>query len=228
MPNCRSSSPGSAPCRLELQWRPSRWLLAALLILSLLAPLSVLGSELPRALAWPLALGAAGAGLAAAWREAGRAPRHLRLAATAPGADAGPHAGRDTLGIYLAHYVLVLLFYAAVPAPVAPASRLLVGAAAMAVSFGGSLALTRLARRRSGERCLRFEEDRRVVQPCGSLRRVQAGAGRVLRAGNAGFHRASQGRPRDRLDRGRAVAAGLRKNKRLYRGSRIVSVMASR
>ena len=31
MPNCRSSSPGSAPCRLELQWRPSRWLLAALL-----------------------------------------------------------------------------------------------------------------------------------------------------------------------------------------------------
>ena len=97
MPNCPSSSPGSAPCRLELQWRPSRWLLAALLILSLLAPLSVLGSELPRALAWPLALGAAGAGLAAAWREAGRAPRHLRLAATAPGADAGPHAGRDTL-----------------------------------------------------------------------------------------------------------------------------------
>ncbi len=59
-------------------------------------------------------------------------------------------AGRDTLGIYLAHYVLVLLFYAAVPAPVAPAYRLPLGAAAMVVSFGGSLALTRLARRRSG------------------------------------------------------------------------------
>ena len=59
-------------------------------------------------------------------------------------------AGRDTLGIYLAHYVLVLLFYAAVPAPVAPAWRLPLGAAAMAVAFGGSLALARLARRRSG------------------------------------------------------------------------------
>ena len=59
-------------------------------------------------------------------------------------------AGRDTLGIYLAHYVLVLLFYAAVPAPVAPAHRLPLGVAAMAVSFGGSLALTRLARRHGG------------------------------------------------------------------------------
>jgi surface polysaccharide O-acyltransferase-like enzyme len=58
--------------------------------------------------------------------------------------------GRDTLGIYLAHYVLVLLFYAAVPAPVAPAYRLPLGVAAMAVSFGGSLALTRLARRHGG------------------------------------------------------------------------------
>ena len=46
MPNCRSSSPGSAPCRLE--WRPSRWLLSALTLLSTLAPLAVLGSDLPR------------------------------------------------------------------------------------------------------------------------------------------------------------------------------------
>ena len=44
MPNCRSSSPGSAPCRLELQWRPSRWLLAALLILSVLYLPDGLGS----------------------------------------------------------------------------------------------------------------------------------------------------------------------------------------
>lgn len=58
--------------------------------------------------------------------------------------------GRDTLGIYLAHYVLVLLFYAAVPAPVVPAYRLPLGVAAMAVSFGGSLALARLARRHGG------------------------------------------------------------------------------
>ena len=56
-------------------------------------------------------------------------------------------AGRDTLGIYLAHYALVLLFYALIPPPVAPALRLPVGAAAMVVSFAGSLALTRLARR---------------------------------------------------------------------------------
>lgn len=58
--------------------------------------------------------------------------------------------GRDTLGIYLAHYVIVLLFYAAVPAPLAPTSRLPLGAEAMAVSFGGALALARLARRHGG------------------------------------------------------------------------------
>ncbi len=95
MPNCRSSSPGSAPCRLELQWRPSRWLLAALLILSVLAPLSVLGSELPRALAWPLAVAAAAWGLVACRREAGRAPRRLVLA-PASGSGGGA-AGQDSL-----------------------------------------------------------------------------------------------------------------------------------
>ncbi|WP_238389770.1 hypothetical protein [Pseudoxanthomonas koreensis] len=77
--------PGSAPFRLE--WRPSRWLLAALLALSLLAPLSVLGSELAPALAWPLALAAAGHGLRLAWTEAGRAPRRLVLAAGGSGTD---------------------------------------------------------------------------------------------------------------------------------------------
>ena len=95
MPNCRSSSPGSAPCLLELQWRPSRWLLAALLILSVLAPLSVLGSELPRALAWPLAVAAAAWGLDACRREAGRAPRRLVLA-PASGSGGGA-AGQDSL-----------------------------------------------------------------------------------------------------------------------------------
>jgi toxin CptA len=85
MPNSPSSSPASAPCRLE--WRPSRWLQAALLILSLLAPLAVLGTELPRPLAWPLALAAAIYGLRSAWKEAGRAPRQLVLAATAGGGD---------------------------------------------------------------------------------------------------------------------------------------------
>nr|WP_028919059.1 hypothetical protein [Pseudoxanthomonas suwonensis] len=77
MRSCPTSLPGSAPCRLE--WRPSRWLLAALLLLTVLAPLAVLGSELPRPLAWPLALAAAARGLQLARREAGRAPRQLVL-----------------------------------------------------------------------------------------------------------------------------------------------------
>lgn len=85
MPSCPPSSPASAPCRLE--WRPSRWLLAALLILSVLAPLAVLGSELPRVLAWPLALVAAAQGLRLAWREAGRAPHWLVLGDPAAAAD---------------------------------------------------------------------------------------------------------------------------------------------
>ncbi|WP_374011755.1 hypothetical protein [Pseudoxanthomonas koreensis] len=83
MPTSPRSSHGSAPCRLE--WRPSRWLLAALLTLSLLAPLAVLGSGLPRLLAWPLALAAAIGGGVRAWREAGRAPRQLVL-----GTGSGP------------------------------------------------------------------------------------------------------------------------------------------
>ena len=40
MPNSPTSSPGSAPCRLE--WRPSRWLLALLALISGLAPAAVL------------------------------------------------------------------------------------------------------------------------------------------------------------------------------------------
>ena len=68
-----TSSPPSAPCRLE--WRPSRWLLAARALLSVLAPLSILASDMPRACAWPAA---ALASLYAAWllrREARLAPR---------------------------------------------------------------------------------------------------------------------------------------------------------
>ncbi|MBO9882237.1 hypothetical protein [Xanthomonas sp. D-109] len=71
------SSLPSAPCRLD--WRPSCWLLAALTLLGVLAPLSLLGSDLPPRLAWPAAVLAL---LYAAWllrREAGRAPRTLVL-----------------------------------------------------------------------------------------------------------------------------------------------------
>ncbi|MCD7097258.1 hypothetical protein [Stenotrophomonas sp. MMGLT7] len=53
MRNCRNSSPTSAPCRLE--WRPSRWLLAALSAMTLLAPVSLWLSALPRPAACLLA-----------------------------------------------------------------------------------------------------------------------------------------------------------------------------
>ena len=40
-----------------------------MLLLSMLAPLAVLASEMPRGLAWPLALLAVAVGLGTAWRE---------------------------------------------------------------------------------------------------------------------------------------------------------------
>ena len=59
MSKSRRSSSASANsetrcCRLE--WRPSRWLGALLWSLALLAPLSLIASDLPRGVAWPLAL----------------------------------------------------------------------------------------------------------------------------------------------------------------------------
>jgi toxin CptA len=85
MSNSPRSSSGSAHCRLE--WRPSRWLLAALLLLAFLAPLAVLGSELPRHAAWPLAVAAGLYGLWLVRREAGRAPRQLVLGTTDAAGD---------------------------------------------------------------------------------------------------------------------------------------------
>jgi toxin CptA len=63
------SSNASAPCRID--WRPSRWVTAALWSLAVLAPLSLWASDLPGMLAWPLALCVAGG---AAWS----ALRHQR------------------------------------------------------------------------------------------------------------------------------------------------------
>jgi toxin CptA len=71
MPHSPRSSSASAPFRLE--WRPSRWLSSALLVLTLAAPLAVLVSEMPRAAAWPLAVAAAVHGLCLLWREHRRA-----------------------------------------------------------------------------------------------------------------------------------------------------------
>ena len=82
MPHSRRWSNASAPCRLE--WRPSRWLLAALLALTLVAPLAVLASEMPRITAWPLAAAAFVHGLRLLRRE-WRRPRTVLVSG---GADA--------------------------------------------------------------------------------------------------------------------------------------------
>jgi toxin CptA len=66
-------SSASVNCRLE--WRPSRWLIGALLALGLLAALAVLASSMPRLVAWPLAVSAlAYAGWRA--RRESRLPSH--------------------------------------------------------------------------------------------------------------------------------------------------------
>ena len=50
-------SSASATCRLE--WRPSKLIVAWLVLLAVLSPGSLLSSALPRWLAWPLAFAAA-------------------------------------------------------------------------------------------------------------------------------------------------------------------------
>lgn len=75
MSKLRRWSIASAACRLE--WRPSRVEAACLIALAMLAPLALLASALPRALAWPLALLALGHGLHAWRRQRRLAPRQL-------------------------------------------------------------------------------------------------------------------------------------------------------
>ncbi len=71
------SSDASSTCRID--WRPSRLLVAALLMLGFAGAYAVLASGLPRALAWPLALAAAGQGAWLARRESRRLPGALVL-----------------------------------------------------------------------------------------------------------------------------------------------------
>lgn len=73
------SSSAFSPCRIEL--RPSRWLVAALAALAVLAPLSLWASALPRLLFWPLALASAAAAVALAVREARRPCLQLTIEA---------------------------------------------------------------------------------------------------------------------------------------------------
>ena len=61
MPNSCNWCGASASFRLE--WRPSRWLVGALVLIAVLSPFAVLHSELPRPWAWLLAADAAAYGL---------------------------------------------------------------------------------------------------------------------------------------------------------------------
>lgn len=75
MPNSPHWSNASAPCRVE--WRPSRWLIAALCVLAVLASVSLLTSDLAPRLAWPLAVFALGYGLWLAHRESRKPPNEI-------------------------------------------------------------------------------------------------------------------------------------------------------
>ena len=84
MPHSTHSSSTSAACHRRtdalagrLSWRPSRWVIGAQFALALLAPAAVLGSEMPRACAWPLAFVACAYGLWLARREASKPNRQL-------------------------------------------------------------------------------------------------------------------------------------------------------
>lgn len=81
----RNFSNTSAPFRHE--WRPSRWLTCALILLGLLAALSLLNCGLEAAMAWPAALAAPCGSLWLARREAARPVRHLLLAPASASID---------------------------------------------------------------------------------------------------------------------------------------------
>ncbi len=74
-----SASANSRPEPGPIGWRPSRWVVGALLLLAAFAPFAVLASDMPRPAVWPFAAVAAAAGLRAARREARRPARMLEL-----------------------------------------------------------------------------------------------------------------------------------------------------
>lgn len=85
MPHSTSSSSASATCGQAIEacggrfeWRPSRWLVAAQVLLGVLAAVSVLNSALPAPLSLAMALVACGWGLASAWRLARQGSRSLQ------------------------------------------------------------------------------------------------------------------------------------------------------
>jgi toxin CptA len=74
----RRSSNASAPYRFE--WRPSRWLAIALRGLGVLGAFSALASDLPRPLAWLIAIASILWGLRQTWVESTCQPRQLAWA----------------------------------------------------------------------------------------------------------------------------------------------------
>ncbi len=81
----RDFSNTSAPFRHE--WRPSRWLTCALILLGLLAALSLLNCGLEAPLAWPLALLALAGSLGLARREADHPTCQLLLSPASASVD---------------------------------------------------------------------------------------------------------------------------------------------
>lgn len=81
MSKSRRSSNASAPFRCD--WTPSRWLTAALVVLALLAPLSLLASDLAPLAAVPLALLSGAWGLHEVRLQGLRPPRSLVIPAGA-------------------------------------------------------------------------------------------------------------------------------------------------
>lgn len=79
MANSRRSSNASVPCRIE--WRPSRWLGAMLWSLAFLAPFSLIATDLPPSVAWPLALVAGAWAVLDARRYRAIAARRLTIPA---------------------------------------------------------------------------------------------------------------------------------------------------
>lgn len=94
MPHSTHSSDTSVPCRLD--WRPSRWLIAALVVVAVLASFSTLASDLPRWLAWPSASVALVHGIWLARRERNRPHRSLVIA------DRGAQVSID--GVRVEHF----------------------------------------------------------------------------------------------------------------------------
>ena len=80
---CASFRPAEGG-RASIDWRPSRWLSAAILLLGLLAGVSLVLSDLPGHVAWPGAMLAAGYGAWASRRECRVPARSFLFRAGAP------------------------------------------------------------------------------------------------------------------------------------------------